>query len=221
MFLSPNCSKTISTGEVMKSHLLAMCIMVTMLSYSNLGWAENLEYQDVQFRLLIHGEYQFNDQFAIGAHIVPGGNLVTGLNPMLYLDFKYTPTKYLTIAPMIGVKVGPDDVILALHITPKIRKFWGWIDFEYLPVTESWYWFFQAQYQPLEWLAVGAEEESYGEFGNWDTSSHGGGPNVLFFFGKHIGVDLVLDFRQWTDVQSQKHVGVGVHLRLNLFFSNK
>ena len=180
-----------------------------------------MEYQNLEFRLLVHGTYWFNDQLGIGAHVVPGGNLAAGLDPSIYLDFKWKPNEYIIVAPMIGMLFNPDEFVIALHLTPSYQDFWGWIDFEYTPQSDGFYWFVQIEYQPLKWLAIGLENESYGTFDAWDVSSHGGGPNTLFFLGKFIGVDFIFDFREFTNDQDEKIIGYGIHTRLNVFFDNK
>jgi len=164
-------------------------------------------------RLLIHGNVPLTENVGLSGHFIPAPNLLGEVAPITFLEVNWKLASWLTISPTVGWAFKPDEVIASLRLSPKYKNFWGWVDMEIRPQSLAGYWFVQAQYQCLPWLHVGLEEESWGNFEEWDKFSHGGGPNVLLRFGQHFGIDLALHAR---DVP-ENGVGAEFFLRAHLF----
>lgn len=190
---------------------LALVAFLVAILFS--GKAEANTFHPSRVRLLAHGSYQFDDALGISGHFIPAGNLMGELAPLAYMTIDWTPTPYLTISPCLGWSFKPDEVITSLRLTPKYKDFYGWVDFEVRPRSWSFYWFAQAEWKAATWLHLGVEEESWGGFEEFSQASHGGGPNVLFRFGKVVGMDFTMHARQLDNV-----VRPEFFLRFHLFF---
>jgi len=165
-------------------------------------------------RLLIHGKVSLTESVGLSGHFIPAPNLLGEVAPLTFLELNWTPVSWLTISPTVGWAFKPDEVIVSLRLNPKYKKLWGWIDMEVRPQSLAGYWFAQVEYQCLDWLHVGVEEESWGNFEEWEGFSHGGGPNILLRFGR-FGIDLTVHAR---DI-SENGLGAEFFLRAHLFLN--
>ncbi|MFA6547962.1 MAG: hypothetical protein WCT11_03425 [Candidatus Magasanikbacteria bacterium] len=191
-FLQPLTPFVDSKETILKRFIVATLAMIVGFSTTTAG-ADTFSASRV--RMLIHGSNQFSEQLGASVHFIPAGNLLGEVAPLIYGSFDWTPIPELTISPTVGWTFKPDEMVVSLRLAPKIGKFWGWVDLEERPTSRAFYWFVQAQYQVTSFLHIGAEQESWGDFHDFSTASHGGGPNVLLRFGRNFGTDLALHAR--------------------------
>jgi hypothetical protein len=193
--------------------LVSMVVVVVLFSFNAL--AEDKKY-DNQVRVLFHTGLQFQEKVGLSAHFIPGVNLLKGFSPLMYLNVDWSPNPYVTISPVIGCDFTNKEVIVAIQIAPRYKKFYAWINFEIQPQSLFVYWFGQIQYKVLPWLHIGLEEESSGNFHEPKKMSHGSGPNILFRFTDYAGVDIAFHARkQDGDIYGE------LLARLHLFFFGK
>lgn len=170
-----------------------------------------------QARLLIHGGLEVSKDLWLNGHFIPSGNLVAGLSPLAFLELLWKPTPQVQPGIVIGHAFGSDSPILALHLAGSIAATWYWVDFEWQPSNNSYYWFAQWEYHALDWLELGVEEESYGDYDDFTHSSHGGGPNVLFQLDKHFELDATVHVRN-ENTNNEDQLGwvfiTRVHIKL-------
>ena len=187
--------------------ILSLIVLVTLCFVST-----KIQAHPSRIRLLMHGKLQLTDSLSISGHLVIP-NLLGELAPVAFLEFDWKPTNWLIIAPTIAHAFEPDEVIASLRLAPSYKKiFWGWLTFEMRPQSRAYYWFVQAEWKATEWLAIGIEEESWGNFETFEESSHGGGANMLVNFGKRFRTDFAIHLR---DVNSD--IGPEFFLRFHVF----
>jgi hypothetical protein len=192
-------------------HLLIIAILLT-IPYS----AKAETFHPSRVRLLVHGSYQLNEVLQLQAHLIPAGNLLAGLAPISYLGVNYKPTNWLAIELDTGWNFKADEILFSVKPCLEYKKFWLWAEVDAQFPSYSGYWFVQVQYKITGWLHAGIEGEGWGNFSDSATWSHGGGPNLLFRLGKHVGVDLTIHARDLPN----DDIGVRPEffLRTHLFF---
>ncbi len=148
-------------------------------------------------RPLIHADVRITDEIDLDAHVIPTFNLMEPLNPYIFIGPNFKSLKGMfEISPLLGWNFGLDEPVFAVAFTLNVTdKFWTWADVEVQAPSWSGYYFVQLEYQFLPYIGVGAETEGFGAYNDTDSWSHGGGPNLIFNIGDHLGIDLALHVR--------------------------
>ena len=180
----------------MKSFALTILAAAILLSSANVRADDN--FHPSRARLLVHSEYDVNDETHLRVNFIPAGNLLAGIAPLAYLGLGWQATSWLDIEGTLGWCFKANEPIVSTRLTFKIDDFYSWIDLEIQLPGESGYWFAQAEYKLLDWIHVGVEGEGWGSYIGETPWSNGGGPNLLFRLGK-VGLDLALHVRELGD----------------------
>ncbi|HBW73794.1 MAG: hypothetical protein UX10_C0035G0005 [Candidatus Magasanikbacteria bacterium GW2011_GWA2_45_39] len=187
----------VAVGVVLMTILVTAIVAIVLFVMS--AFSPTLAHADTfrpsRVRMLTHSTQQFNDELSASWHFIPAPNLLDEVAPVTYGCLDWTPTPTLTISPTIGWSFKSDEPIVSLRLTHKIGKFWGWIDLEEKPRSQTFYFFAQGEYKLTDFLHIGAEEESWGDIRHLGVASHGAGPNLLLRFGKSVGADTAIHFR--------------------------
>src|SRR3989339_598828 len=127
-------------------------------------------------------------------HFIPAPNLLGELAPLAYVGLHWAPATWFGGELVVGFNWGKQEGIGSLRLDIHTRTFWAWGDVEFRFPSGGWYYFFQAEWQPLRWLAIGGEAEGWGPIG--ERGSNGGGPNILFGFPPWGHIALAVHFRE-------------------------
>jgi hypothetical protein len=163
-----------------------------------------------RIRLLIHDAVKVDSTLELRTHLIPSGNLVGEIKPLVYLGLGWRATTWLDIEPAVGWAFDNDEPITSLRIMT-LNKVWTWTDVELQSRTLSYYWFSQTNYNLTSWCQIGAETEGWGRMNSKDAFSYGLGPNMLLRF-KQAGLDIALHYREMS-----KKTGSELVLRFHLF----
>lgn len=163
-------------------------------------------------RLLVHGGLDLSKDTRLEFLFVPAGNLIGELAPRTYLGAKLKVTDWLGVETYAGYASKPDEPLISFTLNPHFGRLWAWTKTDVQMPSRSGYWFAQLDYQLLDWLHAGVEGEGWGNYKSGSSWSHGGGPNLLFRFGK-VGVDLAVHARELKDSVKPEFV-TRVHLFL-------
>lgn len=172
-------------------------LFAAMFLFTSAAQAENA-FHPSRVRLLVHGGLDLNKDVQLQAHFIPAGNLIGELAPYSYLGAKFQTSDWLGIEAYAGWAFGNDEPLVSLMFNPKFGNLWAWTETDVQMPSWDGYWFAQLDYQLLDWLHTGVEGEGWGNYESGSLWSHGGGPNLLFQFGK-IGVDLAVHVRELKD----------------------
>jgi hypothetical protein len=210
--------KNLKKEEKMKKFLLVV-IMIALLVP---GISMALEEHDGRIKLLIHGNYLLNEESgtSLTGHLLPSANLAKeDLIPVGYVGMNFNLTKRLSLEPTVGYNFYSNKAIFSPRVCYSYNKayFWGMVE---LLEGNGGYTFAQVEYMLTDYMHVGLEEESWGEWDDWDNFSHGGGPNVLFRMGS-FGVDVAMHFREMPDEQGNDEMGTEFLMRVHLFMPGK
>jgi hypothetical protein len=192
----------------MKSFALTAFAAMMLLSIS----VQADDFHPSRARLLLHSEYQVNDEARVRVNFIPAGNLLTEIAPLAYLGLGWQATEWLDIEGTIGWCFRGSEPIFSLRLSTNADDFYSWGDIELQLPSENAYWFLMVEYKLLDWIHLGIEGEGWGNCIDNTPWSNGGGPNLIFQFGR-VGLDLALHVRDLNDSVKPEFFG-RVHLFL-------
>ncbi|PIR03438.1 MAG: hypothetical protein COV60_00305 [Candidatus Magasanikbacteria bacterium CG11_big_fil_rev_8_21_14_0_20_43_7] len=158
------------------------------------------------------------DTVDVRAHFIPGGNLMNGLSPYLYLGAAWKPAKWLDLELDLGVDFTNAEPLISLKPSIKVDDFWAWAELDVQFPSYSGYWFVQLQYKLHDVVHIGVEGEGWGNWAKPTSWSNGAGPNVLLRFAQYFGVDLALHLREGSADGGGRTWGFDPFVRVHLFF---
>lgn len=174
-----------------------MALFAATLLFTSTARAEDA-FHPSRVRLLVHGGLDLNEDARLEFRFIPAGNLIGELAPISYFGAKFKATDWLGIETYAGWAFKPDEPLVSLTLNPHIDNLWAWTEIDLRMPSYDGYWFAQLDYQILDWLHAGVEGEGWGNYESGSSWSHGGGPNLLFRFGK-VGVDIAVHARELED----------------------
>jgi len=197
--------------------MIKRILIVLVLFHAGNASAEDKQPDEGDFhpsrvRLLLHGALDVSETLQPRVHFIPATNLRAEITPVLFLGLGWQAWKHLNIEPVLGYHFGNESPILSLRLAPKIWRLEGWVDIEVQIPSWKGYVFANLDFKILgKYLQAGVEYESWGDYTDSSSWSHGGGPNVLLRFGM-LGVDLALHIREL-----EERVRPEFFLRVHLF----
>lgn len=177
---------------------LILAVLAAAMFLSSVNARADDEFHPSRVRLLIHSDFQVNDEVHLRVNFIPAGNLLAGLAPLAYLGLGWQATSWLDIEGTLGWCFKANEPIVSTRLSLNFGDFYAWGDLELQLPGENGYWFLMAEYKLLDWIHVGVEGEGWGSYIGNAPWSNGGGPNILFRFGK-VGLDLVIHVRDLND----------------------
>lgn len=191
--------------------IIAVFSLFGLIQTSQAGWPSRV-------RVVIHACKQIDSSMDLRARLVPGGNFIGEVKPLLYLGFDWKPgKKTFYLEPVIGWNFDTDEAIVALVASLSVPlpfggNMWTWWDVEHQVRTKNDYLFIQAEYQINDWLHAGIEMEQWKNNEEGKYWNAGMGPNLLLRYGV-AGIDIAGHYRSYNNKTDWELV-----TRFHLFF---
>lgn len=195
--------------------VLMILVFMGLVFCSSSGFAQSQTdswFFPSRLRVLVHGGAPITRQFSIKGLFVPSPNIAQEkLTPLVYLGIKWAPSIHFSMVGNVGWSFIGDNPFLSLMLDGGYGVFVTGTQLDYNFINHEAYSFTYADFIVLKWLILGAEFEAWGLWSDATAWSYGGGPNILFRFGK-VGVDIAFHVRYVAG-----KVGGDLFLRVHLF----
>jgi hypothetical protein len=174
--------------------ILTVVAIAAAMALPSTARAEKDTFGPARIRLIVNLAHRLPHELEVRAHLIPAPNLLGELAPLGFLGLHWAPANWFGAELVMGYNWGAQEAIVSLRLNAQARTFWAWGDVEFRLPSGGWYYFFQVEWQPLRWLAIGGETEGWGPIDG--RGSNGGGPNILIGFPPWGHVAFAIHIRE-------------------------
>ncbi|MBI2436486.1 MAG: hypothetical protein HYV41_01945 [Candidatus Magasanikbacteria bacterium] len=89
-----------------------------------------LELHPNRVRLLIHAQYDVNEQLDVRTTFIPAGNLLGELAPIIYTGVAYQLMKWFELEMDFGWVFQPNEPLISIKPSFNFGNFWAWSELE-------------------------------------------------------------------------------------------